>query len=349
MSMFCQLMDKSESGGCGCKIPSSVLTKILSETAAANTVTDDKVVLGFESSDDCAVYDVGDKYLLFTTDFFSPIVNDPYVFGQLAASNAVSDIFASGGTPLIANSIMAFDPEQVPVEQVTQMILGAQSVMNAFNVSIVGGHTIKNSQPLYGFSIIGEVEKDRLKKNNTAKDGDLLVMTRPIGVGVLANALKDGIIDQSDIDAPTLARITADNRFGRTLSASAQVSSLTDITGFGLIGHISEVVGLGRLDVTLDSGAIRFYDQAESLAVAVTSAGSGIFSNIKKYAQHVEYQAELTLAQKFLLHDPQTNGGLLFTVSEECLESQRDAWRQLCPDLQVIGRVTQGTGKIRVC
>lgn len=349
MSTFCQIMDKSESGGCGCKIPSSVLTRILSETASANTVSDDKVVLGFESSDDCAVYDNGDNYLLFTTDYFSPIINDPYVFGQLAASNAVSDIFASGGYPLIANSIMAFDPEQVPVEQVTQMILGAQSVMNKFNVSIVGGHTIKNSQPLYGFSIIGEVEKHRLKKNNTARAGDVLVMTRPIGVGILANALKAGIIEQSDLSAQTLERITGDNEFGRTLSASAEVSSLTDITGFGLIGHISEMVGLGQLDVMLDTDALTFYDDAQALAVAVTSADSGVFANIKKYTQHVEYLTELSLAKKFLLHDPQTNGGLLFTVSEACLADNRQAWQALCPDLMVIGRVTQGAGKIKVC
>ncbi|QXH90132.1 selenide, water dikinase SelD [Pseudomonas sp. So3.2b] len=349
MSMFCQIMDKSESGGCGCKIPSSVLTKILSQTAAANTVSDDKVVLGFESSDDCAVYDAGEKYLLFTTDFFSPIVNDPYIFGQLAASNAVSDIFASGGSPLIANSIMAFDPEQVSVEQVTQMILGAQSVMNRFNVSIVGGHTIKNSQPLYGFSIIGEVEKHRLKKNNTARAGDLLVMTRPIGVGILANALKSGVIEQKDIAASTLAQITGNNAFGRTLSESPEVSSLTDITGFGLIGHISEMVGLGQLDVDLDTSSLVFYDGTESLAVAVTSADSGIFSNIKKYAQNVEYLTDPPLARKFLLHDPQTNGGLLFTVSAEGFEKNHQKWQALCPDLIVIGRMTEGTGKIKVC
>lgn len=349
MSMSCQIMDKSESGGCGCKIPPSVLTKILSQTAAANTVSDDRVVLGFESSDDCAVYDNGNNYLLFTTDYFSPIVNDPYIFGQLAASNAVSDIFASGGYPLIANSIMAFDPEVVSVEQVTQMILGAQSVMNKFGVSIVGGHTIKNSQPLYGFSIIGEVEKHRLKKNNTAQSGDLLVMTRPLGVGILANALKAGVLEQSDLAPHTLARITGDNAFGRTLSECQDVSSLTDITGFGLIGHISEMVGLGQLDVSLDMNALAFYDGAEALAVAVTSADSGIFANIKKYAQNIAYLAELSLARKFLLHDPQTNGGLLFTVSAAGFAANQQAWRSICPDLSVIGQITEGTGKIKVC
>ena len=348
MSKSFQIIDQSESGGCGCKIPSSLLTKILSQTAAANTVSDDKVILGFESSDDCAVYDAGEKYLLFTTDFFSPIVNDPYVFGQLAASNAVSDIFASGGVPLIANSIMAFDPEVVPAEQVTQMILGAQSVMNAFNVSIVGGHTIKNSQPLYGFSIIGEVEKHRLKKNNTARSGDLLVMTRPLGVGILANALKTGLIEQADISASVLAQITGNNAFGRTLSESPEVSSLTDITGFGLIGHINEMIGLGQLDVDLDTTTLKFYDAAESLAALVTSAESGIFSNIKKYTQFVEYVTELSLARKFLLHDPQTNGGLLFTVTAEGLETNRQKWELLCPDLTVIGRIKDGTGKISV-
>jgi selenide,water dikinase len=346
--MRSQIMDKSESGGCGCKIPSTMLSKILSQTAKANTVLDEKVVLGFESSDDCAVYDIGEKYLLFTTDFFSPIVNDPYVFGQLAASNAVSDIFASGGTPLIANSIMAFDPESVSAEQVSQMILGAQSVMNKFNVSIVGGHTIKNSQPLYGFSIIGEVEKPRLKKNNTAVAGDLLVMTRPIGVGIIANALKSGLIDQEDIGSPTLAKIVGDNSIGRFLSETDRVSSLTDITGFGLIGHISEMIGLGNLDAELNTDALPFYEGTESIAVAVTSPDSGVFSNVKKYAQYVDYQTDLPLARKFLLHDPQTNGGLLFTVSPEAYEANRQEWELLCPDLTVIGKVESGTGKIRV-
>jgi len=341
-------MDKSESGGCGCKIPSSVLSKILSETAAASEAKNDKVVLGFESSDDCAVYDAGDHYLLFTTDFFSPIVNDPYVFGQLAASNAVSDIFASGGKPLIANSIMAFDPEQVPVDQVTQMILGAQSVMNRFNVTVVGGHTIKNSQPLYGFSIIGEVEKNRLKRNNTARKGDLLIMTRPLGVGILANALKAGLIDQTDISPATLEQITGHNAFGRTLSEYDEVSSLTDITGFGLIGHACEVVGLGQLNIELDTSSLDFYEDAESLAVAVTAADSGLFANIRKYSQYVEYQTELPLATKFLLHDPQTNGGLLFTVSEAQFSANQAIWQTLSPSMKVIGRLVDGTGKIHV-
>lgn len=348
MSMACQIMDTSESGGCGCKIPSSVLSRILSETAAASTASNDKVVLGFESSDDCAVYDAGDHYLLFTTDFFSPIVNDPFVFGQLAASNALSDIFASGGKPLIANSIMAFDPEQVPVDQVTQMILGAQSVMNRFNVTIVGGHTIKNSQPLYGFSIIGEVEKHRLKQNNTARAGDLVVMTRPLGVGILANALKVGVLDQADIAAATLAQITGDNAFGRVLSACDEVSSLTDITGFGLVGHACELVGLGQLDIELDTQSLAFYEGAESLAVAVTGAESGVFANIRKYAQSVGYQAELALARKFLLHDPQTNGGLLFTVSEAAFAANCEAWSGHSPDMHVIGRVLDGTGRLHI-
>ncbi|WP_256930697.1 selenide, water dikinase SelD [Pseudomonas sp. ABC1] len=342
-------MDKSESGGCGCKIPSVMLSRILSQTAKANTVIDEKVVLGFESSDDCAVYEMGEKYLLFTTDFFSPIVNDPYIFGQLAASNAVSDIFASGGTPLIANSIMAFDPDTVSSDQVTQMILGAQSVMNRFNVSVVGGHTIRNSQPLYGFSIIGEVEKSRLKKNNTATSGDLLVMTRPIGVGIIASALKSGLIDQKDIIPSTLEKITGDNSIGRVLSEKSWVSSLTDITGFGLVGHISEMIGSGRLDVELDVNSLKFYDGVESLAVSVTSPESGVFGNIKKYAQCVNYLVDLPLAKKFLLHDPQTNGGLLFTVAPEEFEVSRHAWEMLCPDMTVIGKIKDGAGKIKVC
>jgi hypothetical protein len=150
------------------------------------------------------------------------------------------------------------------------------------------------------------------------------------------------VIEQEDIAASTLARITGDNAFGRALSESPEVSSLTDITGFGLIGHISEMVGLGQLDVDLDTSGLVFYDGTESLAVAVTSADSGIFSNIKKYAQNVEYLADLPLARKFLLHDPQTNGGLLFTVSAEGFEKNRQKWQALCPDLIVIGRMTEG-------
>ena len=174
-------------------------------------------------------------------------------------------------------------------------------------------------------------------------------MTRPIGVGILANALKNQVIEQEDIPASTLAQITGDNAFGRTLSESPEVSSLTDITGFGLIGHISEMIGLGQLDVDLDSNNLVFYDGAESLAVAVTSADSVIFSNIKKYAQSVEYLADLPLARKFLLHDPQTNGGLLFAVSAEGFEMNHKKWQALCPDLIVIGRMMEGTGKIKVC
>lgn len=348
MSDVCQLLDNAESGGCGCKIPSSILSRILSETAAASTTCDTRVVMGFESSDDCAVYDTGERYLLFTTDFFSPIVNDPFMFGQLAASNALSDIFASGGTPLIANSIMAFDPDQLSSEHVSQMVLGAQSVMNKFNVTVVGGHTIKNSQPLYGFSIIGEVEKDRLKTNNSARVGDLLVMTRPLGIGVLANALNAGMIERSDIGEESLERITGHNALGRTLSACPDVSSMTDITGFGLVGHASEMTGLNTLDIEIFQERLAFYPQSEALAVHVTGSASGLFANIKKYSQQVDYVSELPLARKLLLHDPQTNGGLLFTVDERAFELNQAQWHPLSPDLFVIGRLVKGSGRIKI-
>jgi len=341
-------MDQSESGGCGCKIPSSILSKILEETASSNTVKNENVVMGFESSDDCAVYNLGEKYLLFTTDFFSPIVNDPFIFGQLAASNAVSDIFASGGIPLIANSIMAFDPETIRSEQVSEMIRGAQSVMNRFNISIVGGHTIKNSQPLYGFSIIGEVEKNRLRKNNTAMEGDLVVSTRPLGVGILANALKSGLWTERDISSKTMEVITGHNSIGRMLSEYPEVTSMTDITGFGLVGHLSEMVGLGTLDVLLDIDQIEYLEGTEEIATAVTGSDSGVFNNIKKYSQDVHYVVEPSLEKKFLLHDPQTNGGLLFTVSKEVFNKYLVDWLELCPGMRAIGKIAKGTGRIQV-
>jgi selenide,water dikinase len=243
---------------------------------------------------------------------------------------------------------MAFDPDSIKYDKIKLMIQGAQSVLNKFNVSIVGGHTIKNSQLLYGFSVIGEVEKNRLKLNNTGNAGDLIVTTRPLGVGILSNAIKAEFIDEAKIGDDIWNIITGDNYFARTISEFEKVTSMTDVTGFGLVGHISELIGKGHLNAELEFGSIDFFENVLSLASNVTGSESGSFHNMKKYSDKVEYIRHLDLSEKIAIHDPQTNGGIVFTVSQQIWDENRADWISQNNNIKVIGKLVEGSGVILI-
>ncbi|WP_275424196.1 selenide, water dikinase SelD [Pseudoalteromonas luteoviolacea] len=343
----CNLLELSESGGCGCKIPPNMLGRILKTTSQNNDAIDPNLLLGFETSDDCAVYNFGDKHLLFSTDFFSSTVNSPYLFGKIAAANALSDIYATGGKPLIVNSILAFPPEDIPMPYVEDMIKGAQEVLTQCNAKNVGGHTIKNAQPLYGFAVIGEAQQHQIKRNNTPQVGDLVIITKPIGIGVLSNALKMNLLNEDALPEHTIEYITRVNKIGYELGKLSGVHSMTDITGFGLIGHLSEMVENSNFDVSIDTSDIPLIDGVKELCIKATKNPSGTFNNISRYAKYLQYKNDISEELKLLLHDPQTNGGLLITVDQQTYESQLAALSDSYPDhFHVIGQVNQGSGKI---
>lgn len=343
----CNLLEFSESGGCGCKIPPNMLGKILKTTSQNNDSVDPNLLLGFETSDDCAVYNFGNKHLLFSTDFFSSTVSSPYLFGKIAAANALSDIYATGGKPLIVNSILAFPPDEIPMHYVEDMINGAQEVLTECGAKNVGGHTIKNAQPLYGFSVIGEAEENQIKRNNTPQIDDLVIITKPIGIGVLSNALKMELLHEHDLTEQTVEYITRVNKIGYDLGKLPGVHSMTDITGFGLIGHLSEMVENSSFDVHINTQEVPLIDGVKNICVAATKNPSGTYSNISRYAKYINYEATISEELKLLMHDPQTNGGLLITVDQQTYDNQLSALAESYPDqFHIIGKVSTGSGKI---
>lgn len=341
------LTNLSIAGGCGCKLDPESLEKLLCSFKKNNNKD---LIIGFDTADDCAVYEYHkEDYLLYTTDFFTPLVDDPEIYGALAAANAVSDIFAMGGRPLIANTILGFPPDKVSTSVVEQIMNGGSKVLQNVNCTIVGGHTIVNPQPIYGFSIIGRVEKKNLKPNSTAKAGDLLVLTKPIGSGILSNALKLGLLDDDSYQKliPYLLEV---NSSGCLLGAQSAVHAMTDVTGFGLIGHALEMAEGANLHLKINSEEVNFFQGAKDLCRAVISPNSGAVKNFNKYSQKTHFEGNFEVNEKYLFCDPQSNGGLLIAVSPESLDSiQKILIGHTSRKGMVIGVFEDKIEKNRVC
>lgn len=309
------LTDLSVSGGCGCKLDPASLQELLSHFKGDQPQRD--LILGFDTADDCAVYEYSDEdYLLFTTDFFTPLVNDPRTYGALAAANALSDVYAMGGKPLIANVILGFPPDRISSSDVKEIMRGGQGKMDEVGCFIVGGHTIINPQPVYGFSIIGRVDKKHLKKNNGAREGDLLILTKPLGSGILSNALKLGLLE-SQLYEELVPWLVSVNSVGYSLGAVPEVSALTDVTGFGLIGHLIEMAQGTGLYAEIDISSIPLFPGTENLCSAVLAPQSGAVKNYNNYQSQVSFHPRSSKDQRYILCDPQSNGGLLIAVEPE--------------------------------
>ena len=311
------LTNLSHAGGCGCKLDPASLQELLIHLPGKSQ---ENVVVGFETADDCAVYEYSDKdYLLFTTDFFTPLVDDPFTYGSLAAANALSDVFAKGGKPLIANVILGFPQDKMSKETVREIMKGGQKVLDEAGCLIVGGHTIINPQPIYGFSIIGRVEKENLKRNSTAQEGDLLLLTKPIGSGVLSNAMKLGLLEESAYDK-LVSYLIEVNSCGRKLGKIPSVHAMTDLTGFGLVGHGLEMAEGAGLSLEISAEKVALFDGVKDLSLAVFSPQSGSVKNYNHYQHRVTFEGTWSNEDKYIFCDPQSNGGLLIAVSHEGLE-----------------------------
>jgi len=336
------LTNLSLAGGCGCKLEPEKLQTILSHFKVKEMKG---VKIGFDTSDDCAVYEYShEDYLLFTTDFFTPLVDDPYVYGSLAAANALSDVFAMGGKPIIANTILGFPPDKLSPEIIQEILRGGANAFEKVDCAIVGGHTIINQQPIYGFSIIGRVDKNNLKPNNGAKDGDILILTKPIGSGVLSNALKLGLLNDECYNhlLPFLLEI---NTYGYELGKIQSVHAMTDVTGFGLVGHALEMTQNNSCSLEIDSKHVDFFLGTQELCDAVFSPTSGAVKNLKAYSEKVEFLGTWSLEEKFLFCDPQSNGGLLIAVDPNALEAVQSILQASLGRLgKVIGRFSSCVG-----
>ncbi|HET7197645.1 MAG TPA: selenide, water dikinase SelD [Burkholderiales bacterium] len=312
-----RLTQFSHGGGCGCKIAPAVLTEILSQSEIRGLPKD--LLVGTETSDDAAVYRLNDaQALVATTDFFTPIVDDPYDFGRIAATNAISDIYAMGGRPIFALAIVGMPLDKLPLATIRQVLAGGEAVCAQAGIPIAGGHSIDVLEPIYGLVALGLVDPAKIKRNNTAREGDALVLGKPLGVGILSAALKKGTLSEAGY-AEMLKWTTRLNTPGQALADLPEVHALTDVTGFGFAGHLLEVLRGSKL-----AAQVRF-DELPLIAEAVDCAKQGVATgaserNWKGYGAEVDLPPGFADWKRKLLTDPQTSGGLLVACAPQALE-----------------------------
>ncbi len=336
----------SHGGGCGCKIAPAVLSEILAKTPAR--ILPPELLVGLESSDDAAVYKLNDRQaIVATTDFFTPIVDDPYDFGRIAAANALSDVYAMGGRPIFALAIVGMPLERLPVEAIQRIIAGGESVCAEAGIPIAGGHSIDTLEPIYGLVALGVVHPDRVKRNDRARAGDALVLGKPLGVGILSAALKKGELSAAGYRA-LLAATTKLNTPGERLSALEGVHALTDVTGFGLGGHLLEICRGSKLGARVRFDDLPLIAEARAWAEQGTATGAS-GRNWASYGREVQLRPDCPSWQRALLTDPQTSGGLLVACAPEATaqvlaEFRRDGFA----DARHIGEMTSGAAELVV-
>ncbi len=311
-----RLTSLSHGGGCGCKIAPGVLSDILKGTSAMPIPKE--LLVGIETADDAAVYQLNDEQaLIATTDFFMPIVDDPFDFGRIAATNAISDVYAMGGTPIMALALVGMPINVLSTETIGKILAGGQSVCQAAGIPIAGGHTIDSVEPIYGLVALGLVHPKRVKRNADARVGDRLVLGKPLGVGVLSAALKKDALPAVGY-TQMLDHTTKLNTAGPDLAALASVHALTDVTGFGLAGHALEMARGSATTVRLDMARVPLIEGVRGLASAgMVTGASG--RNWAAYGHEVRLGAGLQPVDQALLSDPQTSGGLLVACAPEAV------------------------------
>jgi selenide,water dikinase len=343
--MSIRLTELSHGGGCGCKIAPAVLQEILSQSAPMSGFAD--LLVGTESSDDAAVYRLNDSQaIVATTDFFMPIVDDPFDFGRIAATNALSDIYAMGGKPLFALAIVGMPVGKLSPDIIRQILAGGESVCKAAGIPIAGGHSIDSPEPIYGLVGIGVVHPDKVKRNNQAQPGDMLILAKPLGIGVFADAMKKGHLSEAGY-AQMLASTTLLNTPGIPLAEMAGVHAITDVTGFGLLGHLLEICRGSGLSAEVRFSDLPVHSHALELAQRGFSPGASE-RNWASFGHEVSLPQDMTEWQRKLLCDPQTSGGLLVAceaglVPEVLKKMKAEGFDRA----GVIGRMEEGKG-IRV-
>ncbi|ANN79858.1 selenide, water dikinase SelD [Bordetella flabilis] len=313
-----RLTSLSHGGGCGCKIAPGVLADLLARFTPAQAFPG--LMVGTETADDAAVYRLNDEQaLIATTDFFMPIVDDPYDFGRIAATNALSDVYAMGGTPIMALAIVGMPINVLPREVIAEILRGGQDVCAQAGIPVAGGHTIDSVEPIYGLAAMGLVHPDRVKRNADARAGDVLILSKPLGVGILSAALKKGQLDAAGY-AAMIDSTTRLNTPGPALAALPGVHAITDVTGFGLLGHALEMSRGAKLRARLRWSALPWLPQVQALAQAgMITGASG--RNWASYGAAVALGAAVDEVARAMLTDPQTSGGLLVACDRETADA----------------------------
>jgi len=329
-----RLTELSACAGCAAKVPASVLAQALRGLSLPD---DPNVLVGIATNDDAGVYRISDDVALVqTVDFFTPIVDDPFDFGRIAATNAISDVYAMGGTPRTALNIAAFPVESLGTEILARILAGGAAVAEAAGVAIVGGHTIKSDEPKYGMAVTGTIDPRRIVTNGGARPGDLLLLSKPLGTGILTTAHKRDLIDDAAL-APAIEAMTALNRRAAAVMLAHDVHAATDITGIGLVGHGVEMARASGVALAFDASAVPCFARVLELIARDVIPG-GTRSNLDDHAVFTQYAPEVDTAHRVLLSDAQTSGGLLMAFAPD------DARRALAGRMPavVVGEVLAG-------
>jgi selenide,water dikinase len=341
-----RLTSFSHGGGCGCKIAPGVLRDILQRSSGFPVPKE--LMVGIETADDAAVYRLNDSQaLIATTDFFMPIVDDPFDFGRIAATNALSDVYAMGGTPIMALALVGMPISKLPVDVIGEILRGGESVCAQAGIPIAGGHTIDSVEPIYGLVAMGLVHPDKVKRNADAKPGDKLILGKPLGVGILSAALKKNVLNAEGY-AAMIASTTKLNTPGKFLADMDGVHAVTDVTGFGLLGHLLEVARGAGLSAHLHMRDVPLLPDVATLAEqgCITGASG---RNWAGYGESIVLGSGITPVQQALLTDPQTSGGLLVSCTESEVENVLALFRREgFAHAAVVGEMVEGPAQVVV-
>ena len=321
--------------GCGAKVGAGTLSRLLE---GFETVTDERLIVGYDRSDDASVYMIdSETALIQPTDFFPPIVDDPYLYGRIAAVNAISDIYAMGGEPRLALNILCV-ADAMDDKSVREILRGGYDAAREAGVIISGGHTIKGAEPIYGLSVSGFAHPDRILKNCGTKPGDILILTKPLGAGIITTAAKADLADKNTLEK-VYEKMAALNRKARDIMVKYPVSACTDVTGFGLMGHCFEMAQGSGCSIHILSRNVPHYSDAAELA-AMGIVPEGAYRN-RNYAERgVCVTGDVSLAIQDVFYDPQTSGGLLIAVPPECSDAFLSEMKADVPEAEVIGYVS---------
>lgn len=333
-----KLTEYSHSAGCGCKIAPQVLDEILGQNRE-NLFPD--LLVGNQDKDDAAVFDLGDgTAVISTTDFFMPIVDNPYDFGRIAAVNAISDIYAMGGNPLMAIAILGWPINKIPAAVAHQVIEGARFVCKQAHIPLAGGHSIDSPEPIFGLAVTGKVEIKNLKKNKGAKSGDVLFLTKPLGVGIITTAIKKNLLIEEGAKL-ALASMTQLNDVGTLLATLKGVHAMTDVTGFGLLGHLIEMCEASETSAEINFEAIPQLPYLQSYLDQGSYPG-GTTRNWESYGEKVDLKNK---NHRLILADPQTSGGLLVAVAPQSTTDVFKLVKTVGLELAAIGTMQQEKSK----
>lgn len=342
--MEIKLTQYSHGAGCGCKISPSILEKILHTNKSYPD--NNQLLVGNNTKDDAAILDLGNgTALISTTDFFMPIVDDPYEFGRIAAANAISDVYAMGGKPILAIAILGWPINVLAPEVAQKVIEGGRSICVEAGISLAGGHSIDTPEPIFGLSVNGIINTTDVKKNSTAQIGDVLFLTKPLGVGILTTAEKKGILKNQDkgIAATQMMQL---NKIGEALGKCKGVSAMTDVTGFGLLGHLSEMTEGSNLSATINFEKVKLITSNLAEYIQLKAVPGGSIRNWDSYGNKININSNNEF-QKLILSDPQTSGGLLVSVNPNYVTEVLSIFCNYGLDIfcEPIGTITERTEK----